>query len=74
MVESLKTQVIHTLQGDIEVLHATPDQILRFHDVQNIQNIHVLAGDSILPVIIFLKLRLASGSNFRFRWNISYKN
>lgn len=48
MVGGLKTQVIHTLQGDIEVLHATPDQILRFQDVHNIQ---VLDGDHILPVI-----------------------
>lgn len=48
MVGGLKTQVIHTLQGDIEVLHATPDQILRFQDVHNI---HVLDGDHILPVI-----------------------
>ncbi|KAL0280465.1 UNVERIFIED_CONTAM: hypothetical protein PYX00_001743 [Menopon gallinae] len=47
MVEGLKTQVIHTLQGHIEVLQTTQDQIL----IQDIHNIHVLDGDHILPVI-----------------------
>lgn len=41
MVGGLKAQVIHTLQGNIEVLQASRDQIL-VHSIQN--------GDYILPV------------------------
>ncbi|KAK6629077.1 hypothetical protein RUM43_002894 [Polyplax serrata] len=42
MVGGLKAQVIHTLQGNIEVLQTSRDQIL-IHSVQN--------GDYILPVM-----------------------
>lgn len=41
MVGGLKAQVIHTLQGNIEVVQTSRDQIL-IHSVQN--------GDYILPV------------------------
>ncbi|KAJ4439068.1 hypothetical protein ANN_15024 [Periplaneta americana] len=47
-VEALETQVIHTSQGDIKVLHATPEQLVRLQETHQIQ---VLSEDQILPVL-----------------------
>ncbi|GLH10743.1 Protein BANP [Gryllus bimaculatus] len=40
--------VIHTTQGDIKVLHATPEQLVRIQETRHIQ---VLSEDLILPVL-----------------------
>ncbi|PNF32055.1 hypothetical protein B7P43_G05741 [Cryptotermes secundus] len=47
-VEALEAQVIHTSQGDIKVLHATPEQLVRLQETHHIQ---VLSEDQILPVL-----------------------
>ncbi|XP_067001824.1 protein BANP isoform X2 [Anabrus simplex] len=47
-VEEMEAQVIHTPQGDIQVLHATPEQLVRLQETHNIQ---VLSEDLILPIL-----------------------
>ncbi|KAK7864639.1 hypothetical protein R5R35_012413 [Gryllus longicercus] len=47
-IEQMETQVIHTTQGDIKVLHATPEQLVRIQETRHIQ---VLSEDLILPVL-----------------------
>ncbi|KAG8240372.1 hypothetical protein J437_LFUL002513, partial [Ladona fulva] len=49
-LDSQSFQVIHTAQGDIKVLHATPEQIVRIQEGHHIQ---VFTGDQILPVGLF---------------------
>nr|CAD7257146.1 unnamed protein product [Timema shepardi] len=48
VIDEMKTQVIHTFQGDIEVFHATPEQLVRIRETHNVQ---VLSEDQILPVL-----------------------
>nr|CAD7445015.1 unnamed protein product [Timema bartmani] len=48
VIDEMKTQVIHTFQGDIEVFHATPEQLVRIQETHNVQ---VLSEDQILPVL-----------------------
>ncbi|XP_046387612.1 protein BANP-like isoform X1 [Ischnura elegans] len=47
-IDAQAFQVIHTPQGDIKVLHATPEQIVRIQEGHHIQ---VFTGDQILPVL-----------------------
>jgi hypothetical protein len=46
-------QLIHTAQGDIKVLHATPEQLARIQETHNIQ---VISEDQLLPVRTFFLL------------------
>ncbi|XP_049814554.1 protein BANP-like [Schistocerca nitens] len=47
-VEEIETQLIHTPEGDIKVLHATPEQLARLQEMRHVQ---VFSESLVVPVL-----------------------